>query len=35
MNPGYTGIYLPIVTPFLNGEVDYKSYEKIVEHYIG
>lgn len=35
MSSGYTGIYLPIITPFLNGEVDYKSYEKMVEHYIG
>ena len=35
MISGYTGIYLPIITPFLNGEVDYGSYEKMVEHYIG
>jgi len=35
MSPGYTGIYLPIITPFLNGEVDYRSYEKMVDHYIG
>jgi 4-hydroxy-tetrahydrodipicolinate synthase len=35
MISGYTGIYLPIITPFLNGEVDYRSYEKMVEHYIG
>ena len=34
MSPGYTGIYLPIITPFLNGKVDYSSYEKMVEHYI-
>ncbi|MFC2159614.1 4-hydroxy-tetrahydrodipicolinate synthase [Actinomycetota bacterium] len=35
MSSGYTGVYLPIITPFLNGEVDYKSYETMVEHYIG
>ncbi len=35
MNPEYTGIYLPIITPFLDGEVDYRSYEKMVDHYIG
>ncbi len=35
MSKGYTGIYLPIVTPFLNGEVDYRSYKKMVDHYIG
>ncbi|MCJ7666436.1 MAG: dihydrodipicolinate synthase family protein, partial [Actinobacteria bacterium] len=35
MNPGYTGIYLPVITPFLDGEVDYISYEKIVDYYIG
>ncbi len=35
MSTGYSGIYLPVVTPFLNGEVDYRSYEKMVDHYIG
>ena len=34
MSPGYTGIYLPIITPFFDGEVDYISYEKMVDHYI-
>lgn len=29
------GIWLPIVTPFLNGEVDYDSYGKLIEHYLG
>lgn len=28
------GVYLPIITPFVNGSVDYESYKKIVEHYI-
>ena len=34
MSPGYTGIYLPIITPFLIGKVDYSSYEQMVEHFI-
>ncbi len=29
------GVFLPVVTPFLKGEVDYPSYEKLVNHYIG
>ena len=29
------GIWLPIVTPFRNNEVDYESYEKLIEHYLG
>lgn len=28
------GIWLPIVTPFKDGEVDLKSYEKLLNHYI-
>jgi len=28
------GIWLPIITPFLNNEVDYVSYEKLADHYI-
>ncbi len=28
------GIWLPIITPFLNNEVDFVSYEKLVDHYI-
>jgi len=28
------GIYLPIITPFLNEEVDFKSYELLINHYI-
>ena len=34
MDPAYTGIYLPIITPFLDGEVDYDSYGKMVDHYM-
>ena len=28
------GIWLPIVTPFKNNEIDYKSYKKMIHHYI-
>jgi len=29
------GIWLPLVTPFLNGAVDLKSYERLLRHYLG
>ncbi len=29
-----TGLWLPIVTPFKDGAVDFKSYERLVEHYL-
>lgn len=29
------GIWLPVVTPFHNGEVDFVSYKKLIDHYIG
>lgn len=28
------GVWLPIVTPFVEGEVDYESYEGLISHYI-
>jgi 4-hydroxy-tetrahydrodipicolinate synthase len=28
------GLWLPIVTPFKDGEVDFKSYERLIEHYL-
>lgn len=28
------GVYVPLITPFKNGEVDYEGYKKLVEHYI-
>lgn len=28
------GIWLPIITPFKNGKIDYISYKKLIEHYI-
>lgn len=29
------GIWLPIVTPFQDNAVDYDSYQKLIEHYLG
>ena len=28
------GVWLPIITPFLNDEVDYDSYRTLLDHYI-
>jgi 4-hydroxy-tetrahydrodipicolinate synthase len=28
------GVWLPIVTPFRDGAIDYASYERLLEHYI-
>ena len=28
------GVWLPIITPFINDEVDYESYRNLIEHYI-
>lgn len=27
------GVWLPIITPFKEGKIDYKSYEKLINHY--
>lgn len=29
-----TGVIVPVITPFINGEVDLKSYKKLIEFYI-
>ena len=29
-----TGLWLPIVTPFKDGAVDFKSYDRLIEHYL-
>lgn len=28
------GVWLPIITPFTNGVIDYDSYEKMIDHYL-
>ena len=29
-----SGVWLPIITPFVDGEIDYPSYERLVDHYV-
>jgi 4-hydroxy-tetrahydrodipicolinate synthase len=29
-----SGVWLPIITPFKDGEVDYAGYERLVDHYV-
>lgn len=28
-----TGVYLPIITPFLNDKIDYESYKRLIDYY--
>jgi 4-hydroxy-tetrahydrodipicolinate synthase len=30
-----SGLWLPIITPFKDGAVDFSSYERLIEHYLG
>jgi 4-hydroxy-tetrahydrodipicolinate synthase len=30
----FAGVWLPIVTPFTDGEVDERAYERLVDHYV-
>lgn len=30
----FEGIWLPIITPFSNGQIDFVSYRKLIDHYI-
>lgn len=30
----FSGVWLPIITPFKNGEIDYAGYERLVDHYV-
>jgi 4-hydroxy-tetrahydrodipicolinate synthase len=30
MSRNLKGVYLPIVTPFQNGQIDYQSYENLI-----
>ena len=34
MRPRFSGVWLPIVTPFVDGEIDYPGYEQMVDHYV-
>ncbi|MCL6614339.1 MAG: 4-hydroxy-tetrahydrodipicolinate synthase [Firmicutes bacterium] len=30
-----SGVWLPIITPFRDGQVDFTSYRRLIEHYLG
>ena len=30
-----SGVWLPVITPFVDGAVDFASYERLLEHYLG
>ena len=30
----FSGVWLPVITPFKDGEVDYAGYERLVDHYV-
>jgi len=30
----FSGVWLPIITPFIDGEIDYAGYEKLIDHYL-
>jgi 4-hydroxy-tetrahydrodipicolinate synthase len=35
MQTKLSGLWLPLITPFKDGAVDYASYERLVDHYLG
>lgn len=30
----FSGVWLPVITPFVDGEIDYAGYERLVDHYV-
>ncbi len=30
----FAGVWLPIITPFVDGEIDHAGYERLIEHYL-
>ena len=30
----FSGVWLPAITPFANGEIDFEAYERLVDHYV-
>src|SRR5688572_22171035 len=30
----FSGVWLPIITPFANGSIDYAAYERLLDHYV-
>ena len=35
MTTRMSGLWLPLITPFQDGAVDFTSYERLIEHFIG
>jgi 4-hydroxy-tetrahydrodipicolinate synthase len=35
MRRRFSGVWLPIITPFADGEIDGAGYERLVDHYVG
>jgi len=33
-NEAISGIWLPVITPFLDGRIDLRSYDRLLEHYL-
>jgi len=31
----FSGVWLPVITPFKDGEIDYAGYQRLVEYYVG
>ncbi|MGH6950215.1 MAG: dihydrodipicolinate synthase family protein, partial [Vitreimonas sp.] len=34
MTTKISGLWLPLITPFKDGAVDFASYERLIEHYL-
>jgi 4-hydroxy-tetrahydrodipicolinate synthase len=34
MRGRFSGVWLPIITPFVDGEIDHAGYERLVDHYV-
>ena len=34
MNTKPSGLWVPLITPFKDGAVDYASYERLIDHYL-
>jgi len=30
----FSGVWLPAITPFTDGEIDYLAYERLIDHYV-
>ena len=30
----FSGVWLPVITPFVDGDIDFAGYERLVDHYV-